>query len=335
MFTGLEGNVKYRRLGRTGLEVSEIVFGAGWVGGVLIHHDADIGREALRRARAAGINWIDTAPSYGDGVSEHALGTLLPELEWDPYISTKFHVDPASELPVNEQIERSVAASLARLGRTSVDLLQLHNPVGADSGSRHLAVDRVLEPGGVADALDDLKHRGVTRHVGFTANGDAASLERMVASGRFDTAQVYYNMLNPSAGRVVPAGWSAMDFGDVLARCAEHDVGVFVIRVMAAGVLATATRTGREIPMYESADMASEEIRARAVWAAIEDEPGSRAQAAIRFVLGDPRVGGVLVGPHLPEHVSEAVAAVDMAPFAPDTEAALVRLYANDFGSLS
>ena len=74
---------------------------------------------------------------------------------------------------------------------------------------------------------------------------------------------------------------------------------------------------------------------ARAVWAAIEDEPGSRAQAAIRFVLGDPRVGGVLVGSHLPEHVSEAVAAVDMAPFAPDTETALARLYANDFGRLS
>ena len=327
--------MQYRRLGRTGLEVSEIVFGAGWVGGVLIHHDADVGREALRRARDAGINWIDTAPSYGDGVSERALGALLPELEWDPYLSTKFHVDPASDLPVSEQVERSVAASLARLGRTSVDLLQLHNPVGADGGARQIAVERVLAPGGVADALDDLRRRGVTRHVGFTANGDAASLARMVASGRFDTAQVYYNLLNPSAGRAVPAGWSAVDFGEVLARCAAHDVGVFVIRAMAAGVLATATRTGREIPMYAGADMASEETRARAVWAAIEGEPGSRAQAAVRFALGDRRVGGVLVGPNLPEHVSEAAAAADMGPFAPAAEAALARLYANDFGRLS
>ncbi|MDE0372425.1 MAG: aldo/keto reductase, partial [Rhodospirillales bacterium] len=118
--------MKYRRLGRTDLEVSEIVFGAGWVGGVLIHHDAEVGRSALRLAREAGVNWIDTAPSYGDGISERALGELLPELDWNPYLSTKFHVDPASDRPVSEQIEESVGRSLARLNRTSVDLLQLH-----------------------------------------------------------------------------------------------------------------------------------------------------------------------------------------------------------------
>ncbi len=199
--------MKYRRLGRTDLEVSEIVFGAGWVGGVLIHHDADVGRAALRLAREAGVNWIDTAPSYGDGISERVLGELLPELDWSPYLSTKFHVDPASDRPVSEQIEESVERSLARLNRTSVDLLQLHNPLGAGSDARCLAVDRVLEPGGVADALDDLKRRGVTRYAGFTANGDADSLQRIVTSARFDTAQVYYNMLNPSAGgRCPPAG---------------------------------------------------------------------------------------------------------------------------------
>jgi len=326
--------VKYRRLGRTDLEVSEIVFGAGWVGGVLIHHDAEVGRSALRLAREAGVNWIDTAPSYGDGISERVLGELLPELDWNPYLSTKFHVDPASDRPVSEQIEESVGRSLARLNRTSVDLLQLHNPLGAGSDARRLAVDRVLEPGGVADALDDLKRRGLTRYAGFTANGDADSLKRMVTSARFDTAQVYYNMLNPSAGRAVPAGWSTIDFGNVIAHCETCDVGVFVIRVLAAGVLATATRTGREIPMYASADMASEELRARAAWDAIDGEPGSRAQAAIRFVLDDRRVHGVLVGANLPEHVSEAAAAVDMAPLQPDTGTALRRLYASDFGQL-
>ncbi len=327
--------MQYRRLGRTEIAVSEIVFGAGWVGGVLIHHEADVGREALRRAQAGGINWIDTAPSYGDGISESALGRLLPEIGWDPLLSTKFHIDPASGVPLAEQIEQSLAGSLARLGRSSVDLLQLHNPLAETSSDRQLAVQRVLEPGGVADALDDLKRRGVTRYLGFTANGDATSLEQMVASGRFDTAQVYYNMLNPSAGRAVPAGWSAVDFGNVLASCRKHDVGVFVIRAMAAGVLATDTRTGREVPMYEAADMGSEEARARTVVEAVQGEPGSRAQTAIRYVLGDDRVAGVLVGPNVPEHVSDALAAVDMGPLASATLSRLSRLHASDFGRLS
>ena len=96
--------MKYRRLGRTGLEISEIVFGAGFVGGVLIHQGEAMGREALERARALGINWIDTAPSYGDGKSESALGKLLPAIGWQPRLSTKFRVDPAAPAPIATQI---------------------------------------------------------------------------------------------------------------------------------------------------------------------------------------------------------------------------------------
>ena len=69
--------MKAREFGRTGLEVSELVLGGGAVGGILVHAGGDAKLEALRRALAAGINWIDTAPSYGQGRSETALGWLL------------------------------------------------------------------------------------------------------------------------------------------------------------------------------------------------------------------------------------------------------------------
>ena len=68
--------MRYRPFGRTGLQVSELVFGGGWVGGILIHQDDATKRAAIERALEAGINWIDTAPSYGDGESERALGWL-------------------------------------------------------------------------------------------------------------------------------------------------------------------------------------------------------------------------------------------------------------------
>ena len=66
--------MKRRVFGRSGIQVSEVVFGAGAVGGILIHQDDATKREAIRRALAGGINWIDTAAQYGNGKSEEALG---------------------------------------------------------------------------------------------------------------------------------------------------------------------------------------------------------------------------------------------------------------------
>jgi aryl-alcohol dehydrogenase-like predicted oxidoreductase len=72
------------------LQTSELVFGGGWVGGILIHQDDDTKRAALRKALDGGINWIDTAGDYGQGQSEVALGSLLAELDpaERPHIST-------------------------------------------------------------------------------------------------------------------------------------------------------------------------------------------------------------------------------------------------------
>jgi aryl-alcohol dehydrogenase-like predicted oxidoreductase len=65
--------VNYRNFGKTGLSISEIIFGGGAVGGILIYADDDTKREAIRVALDGGINWIDTAASYGDGQSEEAI----------------------------------------------------------------------------------------------------------------------------------------------------------------------------------------------------------------------------------------------------------------------
>ena len=85
--------MRYRPFGRTGLQVSELVFGGGWVGGILIHQDDATKRAAIERALEAGINWIDTAPSYGDGESERAIGWLLEGVADQPYLSTKVRLD--------------------------------------------------------------------------------------------------------------------------------------------------------------------------------------------------------------------------------------------------
>jgi L-galactose dehydrogenase/L-glyceraldehyde 3-phosphate reductase len=192
--------MRYRTFGRTGLQISELVFGGGWVGGVLIHQDDDTKLKVLRHAIDSGINWIDTASKYGDGKSEEALGWLLPELSQRPYVSTKVMLDTANLDDIAGQVERSTHESLSRMKLDSVDLLQLHNPLGVEAvdpnASGHaITAEHVLAKNGVADSLDRMREQGLTKHMGFTALGDAASCRRLIDSDRFDSAQVYYNAL--------------------------------------------------------------------------------------------------------------------------------------------
>jgi D-threo-aldose 1-dehydrogenase len=324
--------MRYRAFGRTGLEVSELIFGGGWVGGILIHQDDATRRAALKRALEAGINWIDTAPSYGDGKSEENLGWLLQEAPQKPYLSTKVRLDLGRLDDIPGQIEASLEASLKRLRLASVDLFQLHNPIGPGTDDRRLGIDQILGKGGVADAFDGLRTRGLTRFTGITALGDAGACREVIASGRFDSAQVYYNLLNPSAGQTMPPAWHGQNFGGLIAACREHGVAVMNIRVLAAGVIATDRRHGRENPITDDADLATEGLRARAVFARLGDRYGTRAQTAIRFALANPDLAGVVVGMAELAHLEEALAAAAMGPLPEAALAELRSLYAQGFG---
>ncbi len=317
--------MNYRTLGKTGLRVSEIVFGGGAVGGLLIRGDDDTRRRAVARALEAGINWIDTAPMYGQGASEESIGWLLGEIPAAerPYVATKALLDPTVD-DLAGQVERSVRESLSRLQMDSVDLLQVHNLVFERRGQGNgLSVDDMLGP--VREGLERVRGAGLTRHIGFTANGERAALHAVVKSGFYESAQVYYNMINPSAGCAVPTQWSAHDFGNLIETCRAERVGVLVIRALAAGVLATDVRHGREGEIIPNADVESNERKAAQLLAAVGTGEGPRAQVAVRFALSNPGVSGVVVGMAELEHLEQALAAVERGPL---PEAALARLQA-------
>jgi L-galactose dehydrogenase/L-glyceraldehyde 3-phosphate reductase len=324
--------MRYRRFGRTGLEVSELVFGGGWVGGLLIHQDDDTKLKTLRRAMAAGINWIDTAPSYGQTRSEQALGWLLKKIDGAPHLSTKVRLDPARLDDIGGQVERSIHASLERLGRQSVDVLLLHNAIAPAVAGDAITVEHVLGAGGAADALDRVRKQGLARHIGFTALGDAAGCRRVVESGRFDAAQVYYNVLNPSAARTaMPARWTGQDFGGLIAACKAQGTAVMAIRVFAAGVLATDERHGREVVVADASDVPTEERRAAALFAALGDAYGTRAQVALRFVLANPDVSCAVIGLAEPAHLEEALAGAALGPLPAAGLEAVERVHAGGF----
>lgn len=299
------------------------MFGAGYVGGIIVLADDDTRRRVLRRALDAGINWIDTAPLYGQGRSEEALGWLLAEIPDKPYLSTKVRLDKLADIP--GEIERSLYQSLRRLKRDSVDLLQFHNAIDAAN------IEHVLKKGGVADGLERMREQGLTRLVGLTALGEAPSIVRALDSGRFDSAQVYYNLLNPSAARAMPAGWSGHDFSGVCAACKRHDVAMMNIRVFASGVLATDERHGREIALTENSALEVETQRAHAALAALGTGHGTRAQTALRFSLANPDLACVVIGLAEPSHLEEAIAAEAMGPLPAEAIAKLEAVYARGF----
>ena len=327
--------MKYRSFGRTGLQVSEVVLGGGNVGGILIHPDDATKREAVRRALAGGMNWIDTAAQYGDGKSEQALGWLLPQSGATPYLSTKVSVDVQSPVSIADQIGQRLDEGLARLKRSSVDLLQLHNRIGAAPGGRVITVEQVLGKDGVAEGFERLRDRGLIRHTGITAIGDAPSICEVLGSGRFDSAQVYYNLLNPSAARAMPSAWTGQDFSGIFDACRRNEVAIMAIRIFAAGVIATDERHGRESILTADTSLAEEERKARAVFAAIGAEHGTRAQVALRFVLSDPHVSCAIIGCAELRHVDEALQAQAMGPLPASVLARLETLYERDFSPMS
>lgn len=321
-------------LGRTGLAISELAFGGGVTGGILINPDEAIRHDALQRAVAAGINWIDTAAIYGDGASEETIGRHLRELTPRPDVSTKVRLEADDMHDVAGAIERGLERSLRRLQSELLALFQLHNHLGHGVGERlALPPEQVLRRGGVADTFDRLKEQGLIRAGGMTAAGAAAACLEVINSGRFDAAQIYYNAINPSAAWArVPPGWrGGQDFCGLVAACVDHDMGILNIRVWAGGVLANPEPPQRLFVMTSGTDMANEIRCAAAVRSALGAGFGSPAQAALRFVLANRDFATRVIGITEIAQLDAALAAMALGPLPTAAVSKLEALWANGF----
>lgn len=300
----------YRRLGRTGVKVSAISFGAGPVSGLMTGVDSNAQHAVVKGAIEAGVNWFDTAPGYGAGTSEANLGRVLSEIApaQPVHIATKVRIPLDSTEPIRDLIRRSIEESLQRLRVSSVTLLQLHNGITALRGQEpaSIAPSDILSRGGVADTFDRLREEGMIHHSGLTGTGHPDAMKEVIRSGRFDTVQTPYNALNPSAGATSPIQMSYTDYGNILADCAEQRMGVFAIRVFAAGALlgqAPSAHTLKTpyfpLDLYQRDAARAEQMRAEL------REGESMTAFALRFVLSHSAVSSAIIGFGSPSHVAE------------------------------
>ncbi len=164
---------------------------------------------------------------------------MLKALKADVIVGTKVRLSAEHRADVGKAIAQGMDDSLKRMGRDHVDLFQLHNPLVAKDGGDKLAIDIALAE--VAPALEKLKKAGKTRFIGFSGVGETAALHRAIDSKLFDTIQVVYNALNPSAGGTLPNGAPGQDYGRLFDRAKAADMGTIIIRALAGGALSGTT----------------------------------------------------------------------------------------------
>jgi aryl-alcohol dehydrogenase-like predicted oxidoreductase len=183
----------------------------------------------------------------------------------------------------------------------------------------------------VVPAFERLRQQGKTRFLGLTAIGDTAALYQVIDARAFDSAQVVYNMLNPSAAAELPANYPAQDYGRLFEHTRAAGIGVVGIRVLAGGALsASAERHPIASPPPEPIGSAmsydADIARARRLMPLVEEGfAASLTEAATRFALSHPAMGTILVGMATPQQFEDALAAVQKGPL---PTAALDRLTA-------
>ena len=273
----------------------------------------------IARAIAAGVNYFDTAVQYGNGESEKNLGRILQKLKpSDVAVGTKVRLPSGDFHRISDAVVKSLEGSLTRLRLERVDIFHLHNAITETGGGEALSIRQVLDE--VVPAFQWLRQQGKTRFLGLTAIGNTVALQQAIDARVFDSAQVVYNMLNPSAATALPANYPAQDYGRLFDHTKAAGVGVIAIRVLAGGALSGSAErhpiaSPPPEPIGSSMSYGADVARASRLMPLVQEGfAASLTEAAARFAISHPAIGTVLVGLATPQQFQDALAAVQKGP---------------------
>ncbi len=310
--------MNYRALGKTGIQVSEVGYGAWAIGGAMWGGKRDDdARESLERAHQRGVRLVDTALVYGDGHSERLVGAFAkrhPDVAVATKVPPKAMQWPARPGAKLEEffpaawIRECCERSLRNLGAERIDLLQLH--VWADAWT-----DRDEWYG----ELVKLREAGKIRAIGISINShDAKSALRVVAAGRVDALQVFFNVFDQSPE------------DELFPACQKHGVGVLARVPFDESSLTGKLRADTKFPpgdfrseYFAGALLKQTVEKVEAMRPILEDAAGSMARGALRFCLSHPAVSAVIPGMRTAQQVDENCAASDDGPLPPEVLAKL------------
>jgi aryl-alcohol dehydrogenase-like predicted oxidoreductase len=301
--------MRFRPLGRTGLEVSEIGFGAWGIGkGMWIGAEDDVSLRALAAAREFSINFFDTALAYGDGESERLLGRAFGksgEVVIASKVPPKNRVWPAhAGTPLRDVFPKAYVlscldATLKHLGRETIDLYQFH--VWNDEWA---ADQEWLE------TVREMRQSGKVRFVGISINDhQPANSLRALDTGLVEAVQVIYNIFDQSPE------------DELFPYCLEHKIGVIARVPFDEGSLTGYVRPDTNFPAGDFRNVYFGSDRKKQVWDRVERltrdlgiSVEELPQLALCFCLSHPAVSTVIPGMRAPAHVASNAAAPDLGP---------------------
>jgi 1-deoxyxylulose-5-phosphate synthase len=292
--------MKYRQLGDSDLQISEISLGS-WLtysGGV----EREAAAQCVEKAFEVGINFIDTANVYGTGASETFLGEVLKGRPRDSYVlATKlyFPMSATDKGLSAAQIHKQIDASLSRLQTDYVDLYQCHRY------DEETPLEETMQ------ALTEVIKEGKVRYIGFS-EWNAAQIKaaaEMSDVEKFVSSQPQYSML-----------WREPE-AEIFPVCAENGIGQIVWSPLGQGVLTGKYRVGQAVPQDSRAasdkmNIFMDQSLNDEILTAVdklrpiaEGENLSMAQLALAWVLRDERVSSAIIGATKPEQVADNAAA--------------------------
>jgi aryl-alcohol dehydrogenase-like predicted oxidoreductase len=301
--------MRYRTLGRTGLKVSEVGYGAWGIGKTFwIGADDEESLRSLQAARDAGVNFYDTALVYGDGHSEQLIGQAFgqsPEVIIASKVPPKDYVwqqKPGAKLDAvfpREYVLQCLDQSLTNLGREYVDVYQFHTWIDdwASSEEWH-------------ETVRDIKASGKAKFVGISVQGQQPdSVLRALETGLVDSVQVIYNIFDQSPE------------DELFPACQKNNIGVIVRVPFDEGSLTGNVRPDTKFPEGDFRNSYFAGDRKRESWKrvqAIVSDLGigmaELPEVALRFCLSHPAVSTVIPGMRNTRHVAANVAASDAGP---------------------
>jgi len=309
-----------RRLGRTGLSVSEIGYGAWGIGGSQwLGAEDQESLEALNRAVDQGVNFIDTALVYGRGHSEQLVGKVVSERSERIVVASKIPpknltwpapdgLDPDDVFPA-EHVRKSTERSLSNLGMDTIDVMQFH-----------VWNDEWVGRGSWLEAIQALKDEGKIRFFGVSINDhQPANAIELIETGVVDTVQVIYNVFDQSPE------------DQLFAACERNDVGVIARVPLDEGGLTGKITPDTTFPdgdfrnEYFSGDrgVAQTDEHVRAIVEDLGIERDELPEVALRYVLSQPAVSTVIPGMRTVRNVERNAAIGDGKGLPPERVQAL------------
>ena len=325
--------MRYRPLGSTGISVSTVSFGTGPVSGLLTGDRNDQQQAVVARAVELGVNWFDTAATYGNGQSEHNLGIALARLrtEHSLHVATKVRVDVTTERDLRPLVVKSVRGSLERLNLPRVSLLQIHNSI---TWNRHdqptsITPEDILAPRGLLEGMRDVRDAGWVDHFGLTGIGNADALRTVIQSRQFATIQSPVHLLKPSALLEIPKSLCDPDYGQFLQTAHDLGLGIFAIRVYAAGALLGVEPSAHTFrtPFFPLDLYRRDQDRVQRLMAQM-DSPFALQERALQYVLSQPEIASAIIGFGTVDHVLQSVLSADREPL-PRSELTLLESLRN------